>query len=725
VAKSGKRSPRKGASAKARAKSQSAPAHRSTSPAPRDEMSAAQRVAWISLHVLVFAVPVAIGNWTWLPGLTLPFSFDQFDIVKVVVQRGVTLVAFAAWAYHILVNGGSVRRTKVDYLILAVLGWIALSTVFSVHVPTAVFGKYRRFEGLISFVNYAFIYFLAVQFLDRLSRIRSLARTLFFSSVVVSLYGVAQYVGIDPLTWGRLPFEANRAFSTYGNPNLLGGFLVMVLPVALALALSEKDQRWRIAYWVGFLLATLCWIVAFTRGAWIAGAVALLILGVAAWRMRTRLTAVDWSFAAGIAALSAVVVVRSLAVQNDVMNVWNRLSSILEFGQGSALTRFQIWDAAWRATLERPVFGFGPDTFRLIFPGFKPVEYVAAAGHASVADNVHNYPLQLMAAVGIPGMLLLYGLFITVGVLSFRTAFVRPEGESGNGRLVLSAFWAAGAGYLVHLMFGISVPGSSFLLWVIMAALMSPNARTVEVAAPEWGKIAAVTLIGVAALLSIGNLAYLRADYHYLRTRLGQEYAQRLADAETAVRLNPYNDMYRSGVGTAHSDAMSGLLRQAYAEEQAGQDSSQSVAGAQVAFERAVDSLEDTIWFVPLEYDNYLFIANVYNLAGEAFDPRYYQDAIEWSRKGVEVSEFGPGIRYQLAVALQGSGDLQGAEEELLFAIEMDPRYVEPRILLADIYLREGEVDAALEQFERVRELDPEYPGIDDLIDSAAGTSAP
>ena len=721
MAKSGKRGP-KGGSAKRRATDAPAKAS-SRAPAPAAAMSSAQRVAWVCLHVLVFATPVAIGNFSWLPGVTLPITFDQFDIVKVFVQRGVTLVAFAAWAYHVLLKGGTVRRTKVDYLVLAVLGWFALSTIFSVHPPTAVFGKYRRFEGLISVVNYAAIYFLAVQFLDRLSRIRSIARTLFFSTVVVSLYGVMQYLGVDPLTWGRLPFEPNQSFSTYGNPNLLGGFLVLALPVVLGLALSEKDQRWRVVYWSGFLLTVVCWITAFTRGAWIGGAVALAVLGIAAWRMRTRLTPVDWSFAGGIAVAAALVVARSLTSTSVVRNVWTRLVSIFEFGQGSALTRFQIWDAAWRATLERPVFGFGPDTFRLIFPGFKPVEYVAVAGHLSVADNVHNYPLQLMAAVGIPGMLLLYGLFVVVGVLSFRTAFARPEGESGNARLVLAAFWAGGLGYLVHLMFGISVTGSTFLLWVGLAALMSPGARTVEVKPPAWGSIALGVLLAIVAVASVGNVVYLRADNHYLDSRLGGEYQDRLAGAEQAVRLNPYNDMYRSAVGTVHSDAMSGLLREARTQQAAGQDAGVTLEQSRIAFERSSVALQEAIEFVPLEYDNYLFIANIYNLAGEAFSRDYYEQAAEWARAGIEVSEFGPGIRFQHAVALEGLGEYEAAKSELLLAIEMDPRYLEPSILLAHLFQREGNLDAAREQYERIRQLDPTYPEIDLLIESVAGTS--
>ncbi len=687
-------------------------------------MSDAQRLCWACLHVIVFAVPLAISNWTWLPFVDMPFTFDQFDIVKVFVLRAATLVAIAAWSWHMLFEGGTVRRTKVDYLILVVLFWIALSAVFSIHPPTGVFGKYRRFEGFLAYVNYAVVYFLALQFLDRLSRARSLARTLFFSGVLVSVYGIMQYLGIDPLSWGRLPFEENRAFSTFGNPNLLGGFIIFPLVISLALALSEKDHRWRIAYWVGFLLAAVCWITAFTRGAWIGGAVGLLVLGVAAWRLRTRLTRVDWSFAGVIAAISAIVVARSLTVDDAVLNVWRRLASIFEFDRGSALSRFQIWDAAWSATLDRPVFGFGPDTFRLVFPGYKSIEYVQTVGHLSVADNVHNYFLQLTAAIGIPGMLLLYGLFIAVAVLSFRTAFVKPESESGEGRLMLSAFWAAAAGYLVHLTFGLSVTGSTFLLWIAMAAVMAPSARTVQVKAPSWGAPAAAAIVLVVIVASVGNVIYIAADHYYLQARLGGDYQRRLAAAERAVRLNPYNDMYRAEVGMAHNDAFRSLVQQIVSDRQAGLDTQDLVAQAQQVFELAEESLLDTIEFVPNEYDNYVFLTSLYDLAGQTLSPEYYERALEIGRKGIEVSEYGPAVRLHYSIALMGMGDYDEAEEQLLYALEMDPRYVEGNMLLGDVYMKKGDPAAALESYRHAKELRPDDQGIDWLISAAEASIA-
>lgn len=724
MAKSGGASRGKGTPGKGRATSSSAQVASPATPGPNDEMSTAQRVGWYGLHAMVLLVPVIISNWTWLPGVEWPFSYDQFDIIKVVFLRGITLVAFAGWLLHILVHGGTVRRTKIDYLILAVLGWFAISTLLSIHPATAVFGKYRRFEGLLSFVNYAAVYFLAVQYLDRLSRIRALARTLFYSGVLVSGYGVLQYLGLDPLPWAELPFEANRAFSFYGNPNLLGGFLVILLPISFSLALSEREQRMRIVYWVGSVLAVVCWVVAFTRGAWVGGAVAIVALGIGAWRKRVTLTSVDWSFAGVIAVLSAIVVGLSLTADDPVMNAWKRLVSIAEFDQGSAVTRFQIWDAAWRATLERPFFGFGPDTFRLIFPGFKPMEYAAAAGHQSVADNAHNYILQLSSGVGIPGMLLLYGLFIAVLVLSFRTAFARQGlSDNGDSSLVLSGMWAAVIGYLVHLTFGISVTGSTFLAWIAFAALMSPDARAVEVKPPGWGRVAAALVCVAVVVLSVGNLVYLLADRYYLDARLAESASLKLARAEAAVRLNPYNDMYLSQVALVRVQTFLGYLERERTEAEAGMDTSETLAQAESALREAEAALIETIEFVPYEYDNYMFIANVYNIAGQALSPDYFQEALRWARKGIEVSQFGPGIRFQYAVALDATGQTDAAIEELLYAIELDPAYVDPSKILGEIYLRDGQPQKALEQFERIKRLEPSFPGIDEMIQAAAGAA--
>lgn len=673
----------------------------------------ADKIAWWCLHLLILFVAISMANltmnnWVKEPGLFggLPITYDQFDIIKVFMMRFFTLIALGAWGWGTLTRGGKVRVTRENWIIVAFIGWVALSTIFSIHPPTALFGKYRRFEGLLSFINYAVVLFLVLQYADRPARIRSFARTLAIAGALVSLYGVMQSLGLDPINWRSLPFEARRAFSTYGNPDLLGGFLMFPLPITIALALSEENPWWRTAYWAMFLLTGWCLFVSAVRGAWIGGTLALIVFVIVAFRARPRITKVDKGFLIVGALLLVILVIVSLSNPNEVLNVSKRVQSIFQFGQGSALTRFQIWEAAVNAIKARPVFGFGPDTFRLVFPKYKPAAYTAAAGYLSVADNVHDYPLQLTAGVGIPGLLLLYGFFIWTFAASFKTVF---NGEGGGERLVYAGFWLAALGYLTHLFFGLSVTGSTIYLWLSMGILLAPFARVREVSAPSWGPVAAVALLAVCAIGIVGNFVYVRADRYYLLSRVRDSGETRVEDVKKAISLNPYNDMYRAELGLAYQDVMLDYLNQAQQLQQQGQtqQAQQAAQAAQDSFTQAEAAIKDTIAFVPSEYDNYVFLGSLYNMAGQYFgQPKYFQEAIAIAEQGEEVEPFGPAIRYQQALGYVSTQQYQKALPQLLYAIKLDPAYPDPVVLAGDVYKELGDTANAKAMYDKAMTLD-------------------
>lgn len=645
----------------------------------------AMHISWWSLLAMVFLTPLAIANLRFL-GLDLPISYDQFDIVKVLIQRVFSFIALAAWSWEVFVRGGRIRWTPVEGLIVLFLAWVALSTVFSIHPPTAFFGKYRRFEGLYSFIDYALMYFLVLQMGDRPSRLRQLARTIFATGFLVALYGVLQYLGKDFLQWGTLPFEQNRAFSTYGNPDLLGGFLMFSFFISLGLVFSERNKWVRGVYWAGVLLNAVCIIVAFTRSAWVGTVVGVFFFVIIAIVQRMKWITEDWVFSGGALAGAIWPIVKSMSPDNtnDVMNFGKRVASIFRFGEGSAKTRFEIWEAAWRGIKARPVFGFGPDTFRLVFPQYKPVEYVKDAGYLSVADNVHNYPLQAAVGIGIPGVAMLYGIF---GWAAARSAKVLFSRDGGPNRALLAGFWAACAAYVGHLFFGLSVTGTSFLMWVSMAALLAPTAKSFRVKAPAWGVIIALALSALAVFVIVDQANAMRADKAYLLSRVyyARGSQERVDSAERAVELNPYNDMYRSEVGLA-------LLEGA----QNATDSNQRIA----LIAAAEESLLDTIDFIPAEYDNYVFLASLYVTAGYSVgDPVYYERAVNICEKGIKVEKNGPAIRLQYAIALSSLGRTDEAIRQFEIAHKMDPAYEENALELENAYRRIGRLDLAVKMY--------------------------
>jgi len=691
------------------------------------DLSVAQKVSWFSLLAMVFIVPIAISNWTWL-GFTLPVSYDQFDIIKVFFQRVLGLVALAAWGWHMLTRGGKIRHTPVDWLILVFLGWVAVSMVLSIHPPTAFFGKYRRFEGLLSFINYAVIYFLVLQFADRPSRIRALAETLFWSSTLVAGYGFMQSIGRDMINWHSLPFEANRPFSTYGNPDLLGGFLMFSVPMALALALSE-DHKWvRLIYWAGFGVNAYVWVVAFTRGAWIGGAVGLALLIVVAWRHRVKLTVWDWVPAGALVTASSLAIWKSLSNPNEVLNFGKRFASIPQFDQGSGLTRTEIWRAALDSIMYSPVrfvFGWGADTFRLVFPKFKPIEYTRDAGYLSVADNVHDYPLQLASGIGVIGVILLYAVFFWAAKRGFQISFGKSDDPN---RILFGGFWVACAAYLTQLMFGLSVTGNTFLLWAFIGVVLAPGAATLEFNPPEWGVVGAVGL----AVLALAGIIYqnvlMAADHAYLRSQpnLALAGAARTDSARLAVRLNPFNDMYRAEIGMALRQEMIDAANAMMQAQQEGKDGAEYGPVIAQKFNDAVASLRETIAFVPYEYDNYVFITSVYSIGGELLDKKYYQDALYWGKKGIEVEPFGPAIRVEYAKALQAVGRNKEAVDMLWSAWKMDNGHTEAGGLIAQQLLSEGKTSEALDVLRKTRaKAAQEDANITQLLNRLEASSTP
>lgn len=114
------------------------------------------------------------------------------------------------------------------------------STLFSIDPHTSIFGYYSRFHGgLLSTIAYLSLYWALVSNLEQ-KQIRSLINWLLASAILVTFYGVLEHFGIDAKYW--VQDVKNRVFSTLGQPNWLAAWLAAILPILLALALSNRRK---------------------------------------------------------------------------------------------------------------------------------------------------------------------------------------------------------------------------------------------------------------------------------------------------------------------------------------------------------------------------------------------------------------------------------------------------------------------------------------------------
>ena len=276
-------------------------------------------------------------------------------------------------------------------------------------------------------------------------------------------------------------------------------------------------------------------------------------------------------------------------------------------------------------------------------------------------------------------------------------------------------------------MFGLSVTGNTFLLWVCIGAVLAPTATFIEVEAPDWG-MAAAALLMVFAVSGIGyQFVLMAADYQYLLSNVALQGQAQIDAAKMAVALNPYNDMYRAQVGMAYRQSLVDVANAALQAQQAGQSTQQYGPQIKQNLDASVAALEDTIKFVPDEYDNYVFITSVYNIGGSLLGPQYYDKAIEWAKKGMAVEPFGPAIRTEYARALLSQGKRDEGIKMLESGFAMDHAYVDGGELLADQYRAAGRTADAIDVLKKIIVANPTDTSAPQMLTQieASATSAP
>ena len=68
-----------------------------------------------------------------------------------------------------------------------------------------------------------------------------------------------------------------RAFSIVGSPNILGVIFVLILPLVISLFLIEKNKKLKAVYFIETMVMLLGLLLTYSRGAWIAFALAMLV----------------------------------------------------------------------------------------------------------------------------------------------------------------------------------------------------------------------------------------------------------------------------------------------------------------------------------------------------------------------------------------------------------------------------------------------------------------
>ena len=540
-----------------------AKAARGTSESRSEAHGRAYALGWCCFLAFVALAPLVIGALPSQAGpLALFRAWDPVSLPKVVVLLVLSGLSLVALCVSVARGESELRWHPVLWVLVALVGWAGVSALFAASPAVSVWGIYLRNEGLVAIFGYGLVAFLAVQYVRSTGNLRTVMVVAVVSGSLVSVYALLQFLGIDPIEWSQMW----RVTSSFGNADMLGDYLVFPFALSLGLAVSARG-RWRsLGWWAATVLITLALTATETRGAWIAVFVLVICMVWGGWR-RLQHASRGQKLAFGVLAAALTVAASAAVIVLVLRGPAGGSETLWSFAVRASNGRTMIWLIGLRAWLVHPIIGWGPDGFMRAFESAVGADWYATLSNAGVgfgsADNAHNFLIQALVTLGIPGLALTAWALVRTAIESYgglRTA-------QGRSRLLLVSLWGALIGMMVALTFGVTTPEVSVWLWLTVGLLLAPASHRVPVV--PRAVLATGAALGVAIALWAGS--WLVADVIVGRAMQQEVGPDQVSTLQSAARLNPLSPRYQWFVGEA-------LVNEALAEQRAGQ-SRQTVDG--------------------------------------------------------------------------------------------------------------------------------------------------
>lgn len=397
----------------------------------------------------------------FMPLFIIPYTIDYFYLPKVAL----VLMAVLAVMVIQLVNRKKLPRSRMDrtelwagiYCLL-----VSVSVIFTQELWLSIIGSPLRWEGLMVIYAYILLFIFAKRYFMLSERILA---AFILSSVLISVYGIFQYFGFDPLP--RDIYRENwsgRAFATIGNPNFLGTYQVLALPVSLFCYLHSRQSRFLFATCLIYfgLLSTS------SRGPWIGALAAVLCLSYSALKLGYSVRHLIISYAG----MAVVTVLFGMfghdAFLSRIVSVFidfRKLVLQTTDSETAGSFRIFIWVRVLDVIKHNPVWGVGLETLDLSLTREYGNEIRSFFGYDAIVDKAHNEYLHIAATCGIPALIAYLSFVSTTVNNGYRQIKTNP--------LILPLFCSV-IGYLVQAFFNISIVAVAPIFWIFLGVLAKP-----------------------------------------------------------------------------------------------------------------------------------------------------------------------------------------------------------------------------------------------------------
>ncbi|MDP2593323.1 MAG: O-antigen ligase family protein [bacterium] len=656
--------------------------------------------------------------------LYFPFISGKNFAFRIIAE-----IIFAAWIILAVISPKyRLRFSKITCALLAFAAAVGLATIFSENPYKSFWSNFERMEGFISIAHFVAYFIVAGSVLKTEKTWNWFWHTSVGVSIFIALFSLFQYSGAIAINQGGVRVDATFGNAIYlagymiftifllallwrrnsaggdrrfilgsisvgslffvlfylyhysfniGQGGIGGTALFFSALLALGLSLfglfgKKKISNifWHSIFAVLIVLDAVIVLLTATRGALLGllAGVGLtgLLFTVGALRSRERSQKI-----AGLAIIATSILLVGaffLAKDSEYVKehkVFGRIVSI-SWKNEDALTRFRIWDIAFQGIKERPILGWGPESFNFVFNKYYNPELY---GREQWFDRTHNIFFDWFVMAGLVGILaylsVYFGLFsILWRAPSAKNIFVRSD------KVIITGL--VGANF-VHLLFAFDNVISYFTFFSLLAyvhsqtlggevekkAVYFKGSKIIKYVAP----MVVLTLLSGLYWLNVrpvvaGNLLIKALRRHEEGVTKNLEYFKKALDLNTFANSEILEQLSQVSEQVARADALDSQTKKAF-------------------YDTATTELKKHIEKVPNDIRYLLFNASMLSAFGNR------EEALVYFERAREISPRKQPILFEMGALYINLGNPQEGLEYFKEAYESEPSIFDSKLTYA------------------------------------------
>lgn len=390
---------------------------------------------------------------------------------------------------------GLVKKLLLGFLIILVIG-----VGFSIAPRLSFWGSYYRMQGAYMWLHYFLFFLLLALNLHSREQWRKAFKAIFVGfifSFVLALIQLFDLPFFRHEAWSEFP---DRAFAGFESPSYFAYYILLVIFPCL----SVKKKSFRL---ILFAMAITAIILTQNRAALLG-----LIIGSSFYAIVYSIYFKTWKWL--VLGILLPLVFAAFFVVSNKMSIKNRLLLDGE-NRTSIETRLKIWRDVVPMLKDRPLFGYGLQTFQLAFEDYADEELFDLENGVDVPDKAHNGLIEIMANLGIVGL----AYFFMVLFVIFRLGFEGLAKLKGVEKLSILGILATFFAIFVADLFGFLVTAHYVFLSFLLAYfcyLLSERMVSKKLHLGKFTSLALKTFFTIFVLAAIvfQNIFFVIADFY-------------------------------------------------------------------------------------------------------------------------------------------------------------------------------------------------------------------